>query len=31
MSAPIIRVEIEEQDDMWFGDMEKFINYLDDN
>ena len=31
MSAPIIRVEIEWQDDIWFGDMDKFVNYLDDN
>lgn len=31
VSAPIIRVEIEEQDDIWFWDMEKFVNYLDDN
>lgn len=30
-SAPIIRVEIEWQDDVWFWDMEKFINYLDDD
>ena len=31
MSTPIIRVEIEWQDDIWFGDMDKFISYLDDN
>jgi hypothetical protein len=31
MSAPIIRVEIEWQDDIWFGDIEKFVSYLDDN
>jgi glutaredoxin len=31
ISAPIIRVEIEGQDDIFFWDMEKFINYLDDN
>ena len=31
MSAPIIRVEIEWQDDIWFGDMDKFVHYLDDN
>lgn len=31
MSAPIIRVEIEWQDDIWFGDMDKFISYLDNN
>lgn len=30
-SAPIIRVEIEWQDDIFFWDMEKFISYLDDN
>ena len=31
MSAPIIRVEIEWQDDIWFWEMDKFINYLDEN
>lgn len=31
MSAPIIRVEVEWQDDIWFGDMDKFVSYLDDN
>lgn len=31
ISAPIIRVEIEWQDDIFFWDMEKFVSYLDDN
>lgn len=31
VSAPIIRVEIEWQDDIFFWDMEKFVSYLDDN
>lgn len=30
-SAPIIRVEIEWQDDIWFWEVENFINYLDDD
>lgn len=30
ISAPIIRVEIEWKDDIWFWDMEKFVSYLDD-
>lgn len=31
ISAPIIRVEIEGQDDIFFWEMENFVNYLDDN
>lgn len=31
ISAPIIRVEIEGQDDIFFWDMEKFVSYLDNN
>lgn len=31
ISAPIIRVEIEWQEDIFFWDMEKFVSYLDDN
>lgn len=30
-SAPIIRVEIEWEDDIWFWEMDKFVNYLDEN
>lgn len=31
VSAPIIKFEREGSEDIWFGDMEKFISYLDDN
>lgn len=30
LSAPIIRVEIEWKDDIWFWEIEKFVQYLDD-
>jgi len=30
-AAPIIRVEIDWEDDIWFWEMENFINYLDNN
>lgn len=31
MSAPIIKVEYEWEDDTWFEDMQKFISYIDEN
>ena len=31
MSAPIIKFEREGKEDMWFGDMQEFISYLEDN
>ena len=31
MSAPIIKFEREGSEDMWFGDMQDFISYLENN